>query len=246
MRFLFSAALMFAAAAAPALCADDLPMEMQHIAIKYSEIAQGIPDMTRTYKKEFWRSGEYGRVQEPVNQKERVNEAMIFLPGNAWDLEQYSKQARHKVLTENKDVHFRVYESASNTSKALSQLKYGYELPYFQQNHAKKVTTIDNAIATDSYSLPVRDKILVLAVDQKTSKPKSLTLTRPADGKQWVIEYLAYETMPFNAALFKAPTDYKITEVTPEQAESEKAEIRAQQEAYHDQRLKEHSKKTSM
>lgn len=234
MRFrslVFGAALTGAIIGQAQPTSAQLTQFMTHIKIRMLEPAPK-PGTFAAEPKEYWRSRKaFARVAEGPDNALKIQQLMIVNQPDIWLLELMSKQGKHIVNPgPNYDVHISMFE---RTLKDLGDLEYGNEVEFFKSHKAKESDgPAINGKPTTKMELSILGYDLALIVDKEKQVPRQFHVTMPPatvkteqakTGKQspapspkarqsYTMEYMVYELLKFDPALFKAPSGFKIDE----------------------------------
>jgi len=193
------------------------PSQMQHIVIRYTE-PKPEANSFGAQPKDYTRAGDsYGRVAEAPDPAMHLHQLLLINAPDCWICELYSKKGKHMLTPTNEMVRFPIFPGRGPAAKKLLSLEFGKELEFFKQQHAAKTSAKDaKGQPIDQYSFPISaDLTVVLNVDPKTSKPEMISMKHKAQAM--TLEYVTYETVPFQASMFKPPAGIEITEVKVKQ-----------------------------
>lgn len=226
MRIALPIALVIAAVLNTSVQAVTVPANMQHFLVKLAE--PKVPEESLMAKpKEYWRAGStMGRVEEPLDSQHHMHLAMLLLPPDFWQMELIGKKATHITGGDKKDIHMPVFAGVPSenpqTASTIKSLEFGREFEFFKSHNAKKATKKNVAGQTiDQYVYPIDKFTFTLDADPKTNVPQRIAFTM--GGKTMALQYLKYETVPFDPATFKPPAGMQITTVTADELRKQRA-----------------------
>lgn len=193
--------------------AGQLAQTMTHIKIRMLEPAPK-PGTYAAEPKEYWRSRKvFARVAEGPDNAMKIHQLMIVNEPDIWLLEQMSKRGKHIVDPGPKyEVHISMFDRAL---KDLGDLEYGNEIEFFKSHKAKESAgPVINGKPTTRMELAMLDYKMALIVDNEKQVPLRFNVQLP-DKKSYALEYMVYETLKFDPALFKAPSGFQLEEIKP-------------------------------
>jgi hypothetical protein len=148
----------------------------------------------------LWRAGKkYGRIAEGIDNQQHIHGLMIISEPDAWMINLYDKSGRHVIDPgPSLEVHVPIFQTPGEAKSKLN------ELEFFKANHASESAGEPlHGSQTSRYELTLSGRTVILWVHSKTEKPIRISLAKGSDRR--TIEYLAYEHLPFDPALFQPP-----------------------------------------
>lgn len=172
----------------------------------------------------IYRAGDrYARVEDPPDARQRMEKLTIIAEPDAYSLNVIEKKGTHALDRGGpSDIHLPVVLPFDPKHKlgALDRLEFGSELEFFENAGAtKQPGPIVNGKATDSYVLHTPEGPATLVVRAGTERPIFIDW-QTADGT-YRYEYIEYDDVPFNPALFAKPAGYEIKEIRAEPEEKQ-------------------------
>lgn len=166
----------------------------------------------------IYRAGDrYARLEAPPDARQRIEKLTIIAEPDAYSLNVIEKKGTHAIDRGGpNDIHLPVVLPFDPKHKLghLDRLEFGDEFDFFKTaGAAKRPGPIVNGKPTDSYVLRTAEGSATLVVRAGTEIPIFLNW-HMADGI-YRYEYIQYEEVPFNPALFTKPNGFKIEEIRP-------------------------------
>jgi hypothetical protein len=170
----------------------------------------------------IYRAGDrYARMEDPPDARQRTEKLIIIAEPDAYSLNVIEKKGTHAIDRggEN-DIHLPVVLPFDPKHKLgrLDRLEFGDELDFFENAGAtKEAGPIINGKPTDSYILQTPEGLATLVVKADTERP--IFFSWQMDDGTYRYEYIEYDELPFNPALFAKPIGYEIEEIRPQSDE---------------------------
>jgi hypothetical protein len=167
----------------------------------------------------IYRAGDrYARMEDPPDARQRVEKLTIIAEPDAYSLNVIEKKGTHAIdRGGTSDIHLPVVLpfDPKHKLRALDRLEFGNELDFFEDAGAiKQPGPIVNGKPTDSYILQTPEGPAKLVLREGTERPIFIDW-QTGDGT-YRYEYIEYEEVPFNPALFAKPVGYEIKEIRPD------------------------------
>lgn len=226
MRFAFTLTILCALTACQA-AQGVMAADMLHMSVKVVE--PKMPANAWIAKpKEYWVSGtSKGRVAEALNQEQNVQPLTIMAPPDIWQVDLVSHKGTHVIADAKKDLHFPIFGGRAGnaeSAKVLKTLEFGHELEWFKAHNAKKSTRKEKGADIDVYEVTLAPVTTELDVDAKTQKPVQVSLRH--DKEKLALQYVAYETLPFQDSKFTPPAGIEFKTMTAAEVEKKRMEFR--------------------
>lgn len=197
-------------------CATNVPDKMQHVVVVFTQPKLD-PKSFGAQPKDYMRAGtQFGRITEAEDPAMHIHQLLIVNAPDCWVCELDSKKAKHVITPVNEKVHFPIFPGRgprNPLANKLAYLEFGNELEFFQKENAAKTEIKDAKGRTlDQYMLHLTPTLtLSLSVDPKTGKPAAINMNHKT--QDLTLEYITYETLPFQASIFKPPSGLTIIEM---------------------------------
>jgi len=212
---------------------------MKHIVVKVVEPKMS-PDSALSQPTEFWLAGTtYLHKKEALDKKRNKQKEAIVVSPDYWQIDLVSKTGTHVHEKKAKPVELPIFRTSSGSAlvglnfgneiaffEALRAKKVDPKTVATKGKSAEavltsndqsapkamQVTTKKNAdgVEITEYRLPLDTRLIVFEVDQKTHTPLSIRIRSEKSGKTMKMQYLTYETVPFNPAAFKPEPNLKV------------------------------------
>ncbi len=175
--------------------------------------------------KTIYRAGpHYARIEDPPDARQRQEKLTIIAEPDAYSVNLIDKQGTHAIDQGGpNDLHLPIVLpfDPKHELPQLDQLEFGDELAFFEQAGATKTAgPIINAKPTDAYVLKTAAGPATLVVREGSDVP--VTLSWPAKDGTYKYEYITYQDLPFNAALFAKPAGIHFKNIAPDSSGEEK------------------------
>ena len=196
--------------------ADGPPATMTKVVVRLSgpHIKAGsIAAMPKT----IYRAGpHYARIEDPPDARQGIEKLTIIAEPDAYSVNLIDKKGTHAIdQGGSDDVHLPVVFDPTRKLTSLNHLEFGDEFSFFQSHGATKIPgPIINSKPTDAYQLKSDDGTATLVVRGGTHTPVLLSW-QTKDGT-YRYEYITYQQMPFNPALFAKPKGIRYREMPPD------------------------------
>lgn len=196
--------------------ADAPPATMTKVVVRLSgpHIKAGsIAAMPKT----IYRAGpHYARIEDPPDARQGIEKLTIIAEPDAYSVNLIDKKGTHAIdQGGSDDVHLPVVFDPTRKLTSLNHLEFGDEFAFFQSHGATKITgPIINSKPTDAYQLKSDGGTATLVVRGGTHIPVLLSW-QTKDGT-YRYEYITYQQMPFNPALFAKPKGIRYREMPPD------------------------------
>ncbi len=167
----------------------------------------------------IYRAGaHYARIEDPPDARQQVQKLTIIAEPDAYSVNLIDKKGTHAIDQGGpNDLHLPIILpfDPKHELPELDRLEFGDEFAFFEAAKAtKEPGPIVNAKPTDAYRLNAKNGSAVLVVKSGTEIPIELSW-QTKDGT-YTYEYILYEDMPFDAALFAKPAGITYKEVRPD------------------------------
>jgi hypothetical protein len=236
----------FLALSASLFCANAsfaAPAQVQHISVRTKVFAD--KKWVESPIKQYWIQGtENARVEGLKDPGTRDPKISILTPSDYWHIDPVKKKAMHVLPDRKAPLHFQIVAAPGAANELLQNLTYGNELSFFTAKHAAKAVVKGSSGANvDEYSIPVESGFISLQVEQKTNKPLQISLHDKDKQPKLLLQYVGYETIPFQVSLFKPPAGLTMTTVTAAQLRKDRLEMAAKIANYKEKLLTDMDKK---
>lgn len=160
----------------------------------------------------------YARIEDPPDARQGIEKLTIIAEPDAYSANMLDKKGTHAIDQGGADdLHLPIVLAFDPNHKLakLDRLEFGNEVDFFTTAGAKKTAgpTI-NGKPTDAYRMESESGHATLIVKTGTQTPTRLTWQTP-DGT-YTYEYVSYEDVPFDAALFRRPPGVSFREILPD------------------------------
>jgi hypothetical protein len=165
----------------------------------------------------------YARMESPPDARQQQQKLTIIAEPDAYSVNLIDKRGTHAIdQGGGNDLHLPIvlpFDPKHRLSR-LDRLEFGDELDFFEESGAaKKPGPIVNAKPTDAYVLETPDGPATLVVKPDTETP--VFLSWPAKDGIYKYEYITYEEVPFEPALFAKPSGFELREIPPDTTDEE-------------------------
>jgi len=172
----------------------------------------------------IYRAGpHYARMESPPDARQKQEKLTIIAEPDAYSVNLIAKRGTHAIDQGGpNDLHLPIVLPFDPKHKLphLDRLEFGEELDFFEQSGAKKSPgPIVNAQPTDAYVLQTTEGPATLVVKPGPETP--IFLSWPAKDGTYKYEYITYEEMPFEPALFAKPKGIQLREIEPDTTDEE-------------------------
>jgi len=167
--------------------------------------------------KTIYRAGpHYARIEDPPDSRQGIQKLTIIAEPDAYSVNLIDKKGTHAIdQGGSDDIHLPVVFDPTRKLTALNRLEFGEEFSFFQSHEATKITgPIINSKPTDAYQLKTAEGTATLVVRGGTHIPVLLSW-QTKDGT-YRYEYITYQQMPFDPALFAKPKGIRYRELPPD------------------------------
>ena len=167
--------------------------------------------------KTIYRAGpHYARIEDPPDSRQGIQKLTIIAEPDAYSVNLIDKKGTHAIdQGGSDDIHLPVVFDPTRKLTALNRLEFGDEFPFFQSHGAAKITgPIINSKSTDAYQLKTTEGTATLVVRGGTHTPVLLSW-QTKDGT-YRYEYITYQQVPFDPALFAKPKGIRYRELPPD------------------------------
>ncbi len=183
-------------------------------------IAPGIkPRSHAALPRRIYRGGaHYARMEDPPDARQHVEKVTIIAEPDAYSVNLIDKRGTHAVDQGGpSDLHLPIVLPFDPKHELgnLDRLEFGDEFAFFQDAGAtKEAGPIINGKPTDAYRLPTAEGGATLVVRSGTHIPIKLSWHTPEGA--YTYEYIIYQDVPFDAALFGKPAGITYKEMPPD------------------------------
>lgn len=182
------------------------------------------PESFAALPRTIYRAGpHYARMESPPDARQRQEKLTIIAEPDAYSLNLIDKKGTHAIdQGGGNDLHLPIVLPFDPKHKLgdLDRLEFGEELDFFEDAGAtKKPGPIVNAKPTDAYVLQTPEGLATLVVKPETDTP--VFISWPAKDGIYKYEYITYEEVPFEPALFAKPSGFELKEIPPDTTDEE-------------------------
>lgn len=187
--------------------AAEQPASMTKIIVRLSgsHIKPGSP--AALPKTIYFADPHFARIEDPPNAKEGVQKLVIIAEPDAYSVNLIDRKGTHATDKGGaSDLHLPIILpfDPAHRLRNLDALEFGDELQFFKDSRAaREAGPIINAKPTDVYKLQSDNGSAELVVRAESEKPVRLTWRDGAETHTY--EYIVFEDLPFNPALFRRP-----------------------------------------
>lgn len=175
------------------------------------------PGSIAAMPKTIYRAGShYARIEDPPDARQGIEKLTVIAEPDAYSANLIDKKGTHAIDQGGADdIHLPVVFDPTRKLTELNRLEFGDEFQFFQSHGAtKEAGSIINAKPTDAYKLKTSQGAATLVVRDGTHIPVMLSW-QTKDGT-YRYEYITYQQMPFDPALFAKPKGIKYKEMPPD------------------------------
>jgi len=175
------------------------------------------PGSIAAMPKTIYRAGEhYARIEDPPDARQGIQKLMVIAEPDAYSVNLIDKKGTHAIdQGGSDDIHLPVVFDPTRKLTELNRLEFGDEFEFFQSHGAtKEAGPIINAKPTDAYKLKTSQGTATLVVRGGTQIPVMLSW-QTKDGT-YRYEYITYQELPFNPALFAKPKGIVYKDIQPD------------------------------
>lgn len=200
----------------------ELPETMTKMVVRL--MGSGIkPGSIAALPRTIYRAGNrYARVEDPPDSRQRIEKLTIIAEPDAYSLNVIEKNGTHAIDRGGpNDIHLPIVLpfDPKHELGSLDRLEFGREVDFFNDAGAlKRAGPIVNAKPTLAYVLQTPEGPAALVVRAGTETP--IFVTWQMRDETYKYEYIQYEEVPFNPALFAKPNGFQIKEIRPDTAEN--------------------------
>ncbi|HEY7307687.1 MAG TPA: hypothetical protein VH601_26425 [Bryobacteraceae bacterium] len=215
--------LVFATAASAQAPGSDRPANMRKIVVRL--MGPGIrPGSFAALPRTIYCAGSrYARVEDPPDARQRIEKLTIIAEPDAYSLNLIDKTGTHAIDHGGpEDIHLPVVLpfDPKHGLGHLDRLEFGDEIGFFESSGARKQAgPIVNGKPTESYVLQTPGGPATLVVKTDTDVP--LSISWHSKGEVYKYEYIAYNDVPFNPALFEKPVGFQLREIQADNTNEE-------------------------
>lgn len=172
--------------------------------------------------RKIYRAGaHFARIEDPPDARQKVEKITIIAEPDAYSVNLIDRTGTHAVDQGGpNDLHLPVVLPFDPKHKLtdLDKLEFGDEFDFFQDAGATKQDgPVINGKPTEAYELKTPEGMATLVVKAGTHIPIKLSWQMPEG--TYTYEYITYEDVPFDAALFKKPEGIRYREIPPAPSE---------------------------
>lgn len=175
------------------------------------------PGSIATMPKTIYRAGShYARIEDPPDARQGIQKLTVIAEPDAYSVNLIDKKGTHAIdQGGSDDVHLPVVFDPTRKLTELNHLEFGEEFEFFQSHGAKKTAgPIINSKPTDAYQLKTEEGTATLVVRGGTHIPVFLSWQTKKGTYRY--EYITYQQLPFNPALFTKPKGITYKEIPPD------------------------------
>jgi hypothetical protein len=160
----------------------------------------------------------YARIEDPPDARQGIHKLTIIAEPDAYSVNLIDKKGTHAIDQGGpNDLHLPVvlpFDPKHELGK-LDRLEFGDEFDFFEDAGAtREPGPIVNAKPTDAYVLKTTRGQARLVVKAGTHIP--ITLSWSLGDRNYTYEYVTYEDVPFDPAIFARPAGVTFKEVVPD------------------------------
>lgn len=157
----------------------------------------------------------FARIEDPPDARQGVQKLIIIAEPDAYSINVMDHKGTHALdHGGDNDLHLPIILpfDPRHELKSVDKLEFGDELAFFQNAHAMKAAgPIINARPTTEYTLKAGAGDARLIVWSDSEIPVSISWPE-GSGRRWY-EYISYETLPYDAGLFRKPPGVHLREI---------------------------------
>jgi hypothetical protein len=175
------------------------------------------PGSIAAMPKTIYKAGEhYARIENPPDGRLGVQKLIIIAEPDAYSINLIDKKGTHAIDQGGADdIHLPVVFDPTRQLTSLNRLEFGDEFRFFQEHGAiRKAGPIINVKPTDAYELSTDQGSATLVVRGGSHIP--VTLSWHTKDGTYRYEYITYQELPFNPALFEKPKGITYKEIPPD------------------------------
>ena len=166
----------------------------------------------------------YARIEDPPDARQGIQKLTIVAEPDAYSVNLIDRKGTHAIDQGGaNDLHLPIILPFDPRHQlgVLDKLEFGDEFGFFQEAGATySPGPIINAKPTDAFVLHTPHGMATLVVRSGTHIP--ITISWQSQGAIYTYEYVSYQNVPFNPALFKKPEGIAFREIpvdkTPDQS----------------------------
>ena len=159
----------------------------------------------------------FARIEDPPDARQGLQKLTVIAEPDAYSVNLIDKKGTHATDQGGpNDLHLPVMLpfDPKHQFGTLDRLEFGEEFEFFKDSGAvHKAGPIVNSKPTDAYVLTNPHVTATLVVRSAAHTPVTLTWD-DKDGK-YIYEYITYQELPFNPALFAKPAGITYKEMPP-------------------------------
>jgi hypothetical protein len=240
MRISLTVALTLVALMAGTKSTFAAPAQIQHLKVDMHSLGKTGTNTDRI--REFWLAGiDYARVDEQKPQNAGTMSSIIT-PSDTWQIDMGSKRGTHIPRVAKGPIAIPILQGDRQVVERFKGLHFGNELQYFEAQKATKSSKkSQSGRALDEYT--ITDKQLSLAmmldVDSTSKRPVEMKVQGLSTKTEMTMQFLQYESIPFNDKFFKPPAQIAIKSMTIAEIRAKQAEFEQKMASYRKKLLKE-------
>jgi hypothetical protein len=159
------------------------------------------------------------RIEDPPDSRQGIQKLTVISGGDAYSVNLLDKKGTHASNAGGDNpvrLPIVLPFDPNHQFGTLDELEFGDELEFFKSAGARRSAgPIINARPTDAYTLSAENVTATLVVRSGTQTPVTLSWQQKSEAK-WTYEYIKFDTVPFNPALFTKPSGIRYTEMPPD------------------------------
>jgi hypothetical protein len=160
----------------------------------------------------------YARIEDPPDARQGIQKLTIIAEPDAYSVNVLDKKGTHAIDQGGpNDLHLPVVLAFDPNHRLvkLDRLEFGSEYEFFTSAGARKMAgPLINGKPTDAYRVDTETGPATLIVKAGSQTPIKLTWQAP-DGT-YAYEYVSYQDLPFDPALFSKPPGVTYREILPD------------------------------
>lgn len=175
--------------------------------------------------RKIYRAGaHYARMEDPPDARQQLEKLVIIAEPDAYSVNLIDKKGTHAVDQGGpNDLHLPIVLPFDPKHKLtnLDRLEFGDEFNFFKNAGAvREAGPIINAKPTDAYRLTTSEGTATLVVKSGTEVPIRVSWQTPEG--TYTYEYILYQDVPLDPALFSKPAGIRFKEIPPDTAQDKR------------------------
>jgi hypothetical protein len=196
----------------------DRPATMTKIVVRLTGPAVRERSFAARAKTIYVASPHYARIEDPPDPRQHTQRLTIIAEPDAYSVNLIQKTGTHAADQGGAgDLHLPIILpfDPNHRFPALDTLEFGDEVPFFKASGARKTRgPMIGSKNADVYQLSGRGGNATLVTRADSNRPLSLSWQTKSGTYKY--EYLVYQQLPFQPALFTRPTGIQYKESLPD------------------------------